>query len=244
MGSAGCGRALADATEQWVAKTLDVGGTMREYFVYLPAGYDSERPYPVVYQFHGCSNNADRQNNNPPVHDYSGSNAIVIRGKAVADCWDTAADGTGVALFDALVPEVESTWCADPARRFATGYSGGSFMTHRLACVRGDVLHGVASIAGGQAGNNCVGQVAALLIHDDTDGTVNITASEGARDRHLSNNNCDAQAATTPDDHPPCGAYAGCDADLPVTWCQTTGMGHSRQDSLSAPAFWAFLVKL
>jgi len=243
-GTEGCGEPLTDPTEQWVAKTVNAGGTERDYFVYLPASYDPQRPYPVVYQFHGCSGNPDKQNNNPPVQNHSGADAIHVRGRAIDNCWDNSANGTGVALFDALVPAVEAAYCADPDRRFATGYSSGAFMTHRLACNRGDMLRGVASIAGGLGGNNCVGQVAALLIHDDTDSTVNITASEQARDRHLTNNGCDAQAATSPTNHPPCEAYADCAPDYPVVWCQTTGQGHSRQDSLSAPAFWDFLAAL
>jgi len=244
VGSEGCGQAAADVTETWVAKTVDVGGTTREWFVWLPSGYDPQTPYPVVYQFHGCSGNVEKQNNNPPVQNESGPLAIHVRGRAVDNCWDSTANGTDVAFFDALVSEVEATWCADVDRRFATGYSSGAFMTHRLACDRGDVLRGVASIAGGTAGNGCAGKVAALLIHDDTDPQVNISASESARDRHLTNNGCDAGAPTTPGNYAPCEVYAGCDAGYPVVWCETTGQGHSRQDALSAPAFWDFLGSL
>lgn len=244
VGTEGCGQPLSDSTEQWVAKTVDVDGAPRDYFVYLPAGYDASRPYPVVYQFHGCSGNVDKQNNHPPVQDYAGGEAIHIRGRAVGDCWDTAADGTGVAFFDAVVPEVEATWCADSDRRFATGYSSGSFMSHRLSCVRGDMLRGVATIAGGVAGQSCVDRTAALLIHDEDDTTVNISTSEQARDRHLASNGCDAQAPTTPGDHPPCEVYADCDPGYPVVWCQTSGNDHGRQDSLSAPAFWDFIGAL
>lgn len=244
IGSDGCGRAAADPTEEWVPKTIDVGGTTREYFVYLPPGYDAAHPYAVVYQFHGCSGGANKQDNNPPVQNQSGAEAIHVRGRAVEDCWDIAANGPDVQFFDALLAEVEATWCADVDRRFATGYSSGAFMTHRLSCDRGDVLRGVASIAGGIAGNDCVGQTAALLIHDDTDPTVGISASVGARDRHLANNGCDAAAPTTPFEPSPCVEYAGCDAGYPVVWCQTTGQGHSRQDGISAPAFWTFLSAL
>ena len=80
--------------------------------------------------------------------------------------------------FDAMVGAIESRFCADPDRRFATGYSSGAFMSHRLACVRGDVLRGVATIGGGQGGRDCSGIVGALLIHDQDDGTVRIRASE------------------------------------------------------------------
>lgn len=243
-GSAGCGMPATIATGTWVEQSLDVDGTARVYFVWLPEGYDPSRAYPIDYQFHGCSDSATRETNNVPVQRESGSDAIHVRGRALGRCWDTAPAGPDVAFFDALVPAVEGSFCADPERRFATGYSGGAFMTHRLACIRGELLRGVATIAGGQAGRMCTGRVAALLIHDRGDATVNISASEGARDAYVEANGCDAAAARTPTDHPPCEAYAGCEAGLPVVWCETTGMNHARQDGLAAPAFWDFLSSL
>lgn len=240
-GSEGCGIAPTDATETWVPKSIDVAGTMRDYYVYLPAGYDPTRAYPVVYQFHGCSG-GEKQNNNVPVQDESGADAIHVRGRAVENCWDSSANGPDVAFFDAMVGAMEASYCADTKRRFATGYSSGSFMTHVLACVRSDVLRGVATIAGGQGGSNCPGKVAALLIHDANDNTVNISASVGARDSLLDRNGC--AETTTPYDPSPCIAYDGCEAGLPVVWCQTAGMDHSRQDGLAAPAFWKFLSAL
>ncbi len=239
MGSAGCGIALAEPTGEWNAKTISVDGATREYFVYLPAGYDPMRPYLVVYQFHGCSSSPDKENNNVPIQDESGGDAIIVRGRAVGDCWDNEAD---IAFFDAMVGAIESGYCADPERRMAAGYSSGAFMTHYLACVRGAELRGVASIAGGQSGSGCTGDVAALLIHDTDDGTVNISASEGARDQHLDANGC--TDATSPFDPSPCVEHQGCEAGLPVVWCQTSGNGHDRQDGLAAPAFWNFLSTL
>ena len=238
----GCGVVPGIPAGQWVERSLTVEGAARAYFVWLPDGYDPNHAYPVVYQFHGCSDN--RETNNVPVQSESGDAAIHVRGRAVDTCWDDAVDGSGVALFDAVVPAVEGDFCADSTRRFATGYSSGSFMVHRLACIRAHMLRGVATIAGGHGGSDCTGAVAALLIHDQDDTTVNISASEAARASHLERNGCDVDATRTPTDHPPCEAYAGCTAGLPVVWCQTAGMGHSRQDSLAAPAFWDFLSAL
>jgi polyhydroxybutyrate depolymerase len=242
VGTDGCGVALAEPTEEWVAKTIDVGGVTRDYFVYLPPGYDAERRYTVVYQFHGCSGDPNRENNNVPVQDASAGDAIVVRGRAVENCWDTSQDGPDVAFFDAMVGAIEGAYCADPERRMAAGYSSGSFMTHLLACSRGAELRGVASIAGGQTGSNCTGDVAALLIHDIGDPTVNISASVGARDQYLAANGCgDTTEAFEP---APCLSYQGCEAGLPVVWCETTGQGHGRQDGLAAPAFWNFFSSL
>lgn len=240
--TSGCGIDPGIDTGEWVERSVSAGGTTRVYFVWLPEGYDPDRAYPVVYQFHGCSDN--RESNNVPVQNESGGDAIHVRGRAIDRCWDTAPDGADVAFFDALVPEIERNFCVDTTRRFATGYSSGSFMAHRLACVRGNLLRGVATIAGGQSGTGCTGSVAALLIHDADDTTVNISASESARDSHLERNGCDPVAARTPTDPPPCEQYSGCDSGLPVVWCQTSGQDHSRQDSLAAPAFWSFLSAL
>lgn len=241
-GTAGCGISVTDPAGQWSPKTVDVSGTTRSYFVYLPPGYDPTRPYPVVYQFHGCSGSVDKESNNVPIETQSAGDAIIVRGRAVDNCWDTSANGPDVAFFDAMVVAVEGGYCADTTHRLIAGYSSGSFMTHVLACIRGSELRGVASIAGGQTGSSCTGKVAALLIHDADDPTVNISASLGARDQYLAANGCGT--TTTAFDPAPCVTYDGCNAGLPVVWCQTSGKGHDRQDALAAPAFWNFFFKL
>lgn len=242
-GSAGCGTSTSVKTGEYVQQAnLDVEGASREWFLYLPPGYDPTRAYPVVYQFHGCSGSADKQNNNVPIEKHSGGDAIIVRGRAVGNCWDSGGNSPDVAFFDALVSTVEAGFCADTNRRFAAGYSSGAFMTHALACARGDKLRGVASIAGGQTGGNCTGDVAALLIHDTGDPTVGISASEGARDQNLAANGCGM--TTQPFDPSPCVRYDGCEAENPVVWCETTGKGHDRQDGLAGPAFWNFLSTL
>lgn len=235
-GTAGCGKPSTVAAETWVMRQA-MG---RPYFIRIPAGYDPTRPYQIVYQQHGCSSSANRETNNVPLEGQSGANAILVRGRAAADCWDTNANGVDIPYWDAMVADVEATWCVDAARRFATGYSSGSFMTHRLACLRGDMLRGIATIAGGQAEGACKGPIGALLIHDLNDNTVNISASIAARDSHRTRNGCGT--TTTPTAMAPCVAYDGC--GKPVVWCQTTGKDHSRQDALAAPIFWDFLSKL
>lgn len=242
--SAGCGMATSAAPATWVEETVTVIGANRPYFVYLPTGYDPSRAYPIIYQLHGCSDSATPEDNNVPVHRETGADAIVVRGRAAMRCWNTNESGVDVAYFDAMLEAAESTFCVDTERRFVSGYSSGSFMTHALACTHGSLFRGVATIAGGQAGRMCTGDVAALLIHDLNDGTVNISASEGARDNHAMRNGCDVSATRTPTADPPCEAYAGCDPGLPVVWCQTTGEDHSRQDALAAPIFWNFFSSL
>ena len=242
-GSAGCGMANAIATNQYVQRTIMVGGTPRSYVVRVPAGYDPQRRYPVVYQQHGCSGATDRESNNVPVHAQAAGNAIIVRGRAAGMCWDTAAAGVDVAFWDAMVAEVEATWCIDTTKRYLTGYSSGAFMTHRLGCIRADKIRAIATIAGGQAeSGSCTGTVAAAVIHDVNDGTVNVSASVAARDSLLARNGCGM--TTTPTNHSPCVEYGGCAAGKPVVWCQTSGRNHDRQDAFAGPVFWDFFEGL
>jgi len=244
IGTAGCNKPSTIAEKAYVMRSITVGGGSRDYFIRLPMGYDPTKPYPVIYQQHGCSSGANRETNNVPLDNQVGTSAIIVRGKAAGQCWDTATTGPDIPYWDAMVADVEATWCIDAAKRYATGYSSGSFMTHRLGCLRADKLRGFATIAGGQAESNCPATVGALLIHDANDNTVNISASIAARDSLLTRNGCDKTTAPTPTDHPPCVAYSGCASGKPVVWCQTSGKDHDRQDALAAPIFWDFLSKL
>lgn len=240
-GGAGCGDAPSIALGAWVEQSVSVSGEgARPYFVRLPNGYDPDTPYPVVYQLHGCSSDADREANNVPVENASGDEAIHVRGRAADNCWDNTTD---VPYFDAMVAEIEATYCTDPDRRLLAGYSSGAFFAHRLGCIRGDLIRGIATIAGGSPGNACTGQVAVLQIHDVNDGTVVISpGAYNTRDFWREANGC--EMSSSPTDDPPCVEYAGCDAAHPVVWCETTGMGHNRQDGFAAPLFWSFLSSL
>ncbi len=239
--SAGCGETTAIAEGTWTPQTLMVDTAERAYQVYLPNGYDPATAYPIVYQFHGCNSNPVHEDNNVPVHASSGDQAIFVRGRASGDCWDNNADD---AFTAALFAHIEGTLCVDTSRRFASGYSSGSYYTNHLACVDATRFAGVATIAGGPGGGDCMGSVPALLIHDTNDNTVKLPQGEAARAIYLTQNGCDAQAATTSVEPEPCVSYAGCDEGMPVVWCQTAGQDHSRQDALAGPAFWGFFQSL
>ena len=238
-GSAGCNHSSSLTPGVWVEQILDVGGTARVYDVRAPDGYNASRPYPVVYQFHGCSN--ARETDNPPLENVAGSDAILVRPRAVDICWAQGINSPDVALFDALIPVIERSLCADPARRFVTGYSSGASLSQTLACVRADRIRAVATIAGEFPGSSCGGPVAAFLVHDRDDPSVDISEGEALRDQFAVRNRCDVSQPRQSVAPPPCERYVGCAAGDPVVWCETSGQGHDRQDAFIVPAFWDFL---
>jgi poly(3-hydroxybutyrate) depolymerase len=213
------------------------GSANRPYSVYLPNDYDSMRPYPVIVLLHGCGSGT----NNLPMERQTGTDAILIRGTGSASgtCWDSSATGADVQFFDAMVSDVKARFCTDTKRFFAVGYSSGSWLANQLGCIRADVLRGLGTVTGGNPGvRNCTGPIAQMFVHDEDDMDNQISGGISARDRLLMQNNC--TMTTMPQDPSPCVRYQGCDPGYPVVWCQTTGKGHDRQDSLAAPAFWNF----
>jgi polyhydroxybutyrate depolymerase len=242
MGSMGCGMAVTQTARQWVEATpLDVSGAMRRWWTYLPNNYDPMRRYPVVYLFHGCGN----ETNNVAMQNVVGENAILVRGKAVSDCWVTDTNSADVAFFDALVTAFEGRYCADTTRRFAVGYSSGSWLINTLECVRGGVLRAAASVAGGSPRrNSCTGPtLARLFVHDADDMDNDISGSITERDRLLTANGCNATAMPVPEDPAPCARYQGCMPGVPVIWCETMGQGHARQDTLAGAAAWGLFTE-
>jgi polyhydroxybutyrate depolymerase len=86
--------------------------------------------------------------------------------------------GRDLALFDALVAQLERRGCADPKRIYATGFSNGGFFSNLLGCLRGARLAAIAPIGGGgpfPGNQRCPGpMVPTLIIHGLRDRVVPI----------------------------------------------------------------------
>jgi polyhydroxybutyrate depolymerase len=54
-----------------------------------------------------------------------------------------------------LVTKLESDYCIDPKRVFATGFSNGAMMSYRLACEASDTFAAVAAVAGAVTIDDC-----------------------------------------------------------------------------------------
>jgi poly(3-hydroxybutyrate) depolymerase len=107
-----------------------------------------------------------------------------------------------------------------------------------------------AVTTGGEPDNNppCNGPVAAIWIHDLTDGQNPISGNLSALARVLKMNGCTGSPTATwnpdPTNYPAigtvCKQYTACPATHPVVFCTTTGIGHLDQHELAIPAFTDF----
>jgi len=225
--------------------TLNVGGDNRQWWVWLPTGYDPMRAYPVVFTLHGCGG----PSNFIPMQEETGSDAIVVRGTGADDgCWTYGGEGDDVQFFDAMLVALQAQYCMDTSRVFSMGYSSGAWMTNTLECTRGDKLRATGTLSGGRAGNgsNCKGKFARATVHDLDDPT-NPFDTQGADDelaRVLAQNHCNTELPPIMEPPAPCARYQGCDAGYPVIACRTEGEGHNRQDDLAMEAFWKLFSSL
>jgi poly(3-hydroxybutyrate) depolymerase len=242
---------------------MTIEGNPAPYIVTLPSGYDTSRPWPLVFGFHG----RNRTHTDCQATDCVGFRtamedaAVLVYMKSLGG---TGWDGEGerelnVAFFSAMLDELNTNYCIDPRRVFAAGTSSGANFTNILACRFGDRLRGVAPVAGHvleQEG--CRGQVAPLVIHGIDDYHVSFAGGIEARDTYLSWNGCEATSVpdvsgahesvvTTPESHQ-CVLYQGCDPDYPVVWCEHSEGGYDGSThgwpSFGGQTIWEFFREL
>jgi poly(3-hydroxybutyrate) depolymerase len=239
--SAGCGQA------EWPAagnQTMDVDGTMREYITKVPANYDPNKPYRLVFAWHGLGGTAMSI-----AGGFSGGyyglataqrwadEAIFIAGQGLPTMGaDGAAGGAGwpnsggrdVAFTRKMIEWATSEYCIDRTRIFSTGMSYGGIMSNTIGCELGDMLRAIAPIAGSGprafGGRMCVGQPAAWITHGNMDEVVSFMSGQGSRDHWVMANHCTMD--TMPVTPEMCVAYQGCDPGHPVHWCEFSG-GHT-----------------
>jgi poly(3-hydroxybutyrate) depolymerase len=237
--SAGCGKSGgAPGLQQ---KSITVGGVNRVYRVFVPAAYDSAVPTRLVFVFHGLGGDGNLIRSYFGFEAEAAGHALFVYPDGLPIASQNNQTGwamTDLAFFDAMVGEISSAYCVDPARIFAAGHSFGGYMSNLVGCTRGTVVRAIAPVSGGLAGGACDHPVAAWIAHGDNDQTVPQSEGIAARDRWRTENGCAATTHAT--DPAPCVAYDGCSAGHPVTWCSFAG-GHYPLPTFTKLAIWNFL---
>jgi polyhydroxybutyrate depolymerase len=236
--SAGCGSSVTTSTCSTAGSTcsMQVDGTTRTYYLQLPSGYTSSKPYPVVFQFHWLGGTAEEA---LTAYNISSGlpNAIYITPQGLVGASPTSdAGATGWANTDnedieftsALLAKAEAEYCVDQARVFSVGFSYGGMMSYAIGLELGSVFRAIAPMSGAlyddYTPDNHSHPIAMWGAHGTQDTFVPTADGRAARDKILAEDNCGTQ--TTPVAPSPCVAYQGCETGYPVTWCEWDG-GHA-----------------
>ena len=155
-------------------------GGLRTALVHVPASYDASKATMLVLNFHGLlePNTLQEQvSHMSAAADQRGFIVVYPEGLAgvaglswdAGSCCGNTADDMG--FIRDLVTRLESEYCIDPKRVFATGLSNGAMMSYRLACEASDVFAAVAPVAGAVVTKTCTPQrpVPILAFHGTGD---------------------------------------------------------------------------
>lgn len=239
--SAGCGKAPTLASG---SRTIQSGSQNRSYMIRIPANYDRNHPYPVVFAFHwngGSMNDVDGGGTSGYTWSYYGlrekadnsTNAkmIFIAPQGIGNGWANSG-GQDLALVDELLKLAKGDLCVDTTRVFSMGFSYGGGMTYAIACSRAKSFRAAAVYAGAQLSGCTDGTqpIAYIGFHGLRDQTTRIDGGRTLRDRFVRNNSCPAQTVPEPAANSlqhVCTSYTGCHSAYPVRWCAFDGAGHS-----------------
>lgn len=141
------------------------GGSSREYIIDIPADYDPNKPYRLIFSWHQAYG-SDTGNAVGQYPAFQGPNfdaknyaffglrresaaanqpAIFIAPQGIGNFpWDYARD---VVLFDDLLALVDKNLCIDDSRVFTTGFSFGAMMSYALSNGRPSKLRGAVTMA-------------------------------------------------------------------------------------------------
>jgi polyhydroxybutyrate depolymerase len=249
------GKAAQPIDAEW---ELAWDGETRVARVHVPASYDPSARAPLVLNFHGYAMNAGWQAEVTGYEQHADAEGFVvvhaeglgvIQGWNAGDCCGTpaATDADDVGFVSALLDRLEDELCIDADRIYASGFSNGGFLSHRLACEIAPRLAAIASVSGVMGIDDCSPgrPVPVLAFHGTSDLTVPYDGSvvlgfesvadtmEGWRVR----NGCSDQVTdtfATGDAH--CERFVSCELGADVELCTLAGDGHQWPGGVAIPA--------
>ncbi|MGJ8661231.1 MAG: alpha/beta hydrolase family esterase, partial [Bacteroidota bacterium] len=171
---------------QLTTQTINIGGVTRNYYKYLPVGYQATENLPVVFILHGLGSNAFQmtQAGFSLIADTARIIAIYPDGLQNAGgqtAWNNgtllSSSADDITFFNKMMDEMILNQNANPARIYVTGFSMGGIMTHHLACALNNRIAAIGPMAGTMSTpdiNTCVPSYATPVIHlhGTADGTV------------------------------------------------------------------------
>jgi polyhydroxybutyrate depolymerase len=224
-------------------RELTSGGRMRSYRLFVPPNVASGTRLPLVFDLHGTGGKAAGWAKE------SGFEALAAReGFAVATLqaedsrWNVPVftpRADDVQYVSDVIDHISARSCIDPARVYATGFSGGGRMSSLLGCRLNDRIAAIAPVGGLRWTGPCPGRaVPVLTVHGLADMT---NPYEGHGDRGgewvesvpealagwASHNRCQPKLVQDAQPGPLQSLrYAGCAGGAEVRLLRIDGMAH------------------
>jgi len=246
-----------------VEQQMTSGGKPRTYRLFVPQGFSNRTRLPLVLDLHASGGTAAGQAKTSGFEGVGAREGFVVAtlqadgGRWNVPITDSRADD--VAYVSDVIDHLSATVCIDPARIYATGFSGGGRMASLLACRLNTRVAAIAPMAALRWPGPCEGRPVPILTFHGLADTQNPYAgqAEGRGAEWLESvpdalaswarhNRCNAEAIL----EDPAGPlstmrYAGCGNDAEVRLVRIDGLGHSwaRQEIDATAAMWDFFKR-
>jgi polyhydroxybutyrate depolymerase len=226
--------------------SITSSGEMREFRIHVPPGYDGKTPVALLIGLHGYTHTIDTFINTTHYReavDKRGMIAVFPKGVApfgvpgwnAGTCCGTASSQNtpDVQFMRDMVARLEQDYCIDPKRIFASGFSNGGMLSHRLACEFSDRIAAIGAVSGTMAIEPCIPKraVPILHIHGTSDIIVPYNNSIGSQtvpqtiDGWVARNFCQPEKSVVySKGTATCEQYAQCNADVQL--CTIEGGSH------------------
>jgi polyhydroxybutyrate depolymerase len=260
MSSAGC----ATTTLRNATLSLSVGGFTRTVIVHRPKSLDST-PLSLVLNLHGSGSTALEQ------EEFTDMNSTAnVDGFIVAYPQALIPDGSGfdwnvpnvplvggrtvpahaandITFLTSLVKILENKYCIDPARVYATGFSGGAREVSQLACDDSTLFAAVAPVSGIRRPLPCATKraVPVLSFHGSADPVDpfnghgqkywTYSVATGAKD-WASQDDCQSAKTSSPSKNVKLTVYGACANGATVKLYEIKGEGHEWPGGPPLPA--------
>jgi phospholipase/carboxylesterase len=142
--------ARASPVGLWSLRSDNAGSS--EGYLYIPAGYRTETPAPLVLLLHGAGE--DARDGLAQLRGQADEPGIILL--ALSSCgptWDSILDrgryGSDIAAIDRALDHSFSRWAVDPSRVGIGGYSDGASYALSLGLANGDLFSHVLAFSPG-----------------------------------------------------------------------------------------------
>jgi polyhydroxybutyrate depolymerase len=235
--------------------TLMRDGTQRKVTVYAPRDYDGKKPLPLIVDFHPLLTSVESYGGISTWDDTVDTNQfIVAMPQGIQNSWNVGPCCTESRTVDdvgyarEVVKKLKADGCIDEKRIYATGFSNGGGMSHKLACDAADVFAAVAPSAFDLVEEmTCKPSrpISVFMKRGTSDNIVpysggastpptfyrldpiHFLGAQGTFKRWGELNQCTDTPADTGGN---CKTYAQCAAGVKVTLCTAQGGGHEAND--------------
>lgn len=156
--SMGCGKQSPIKPGTSVTQTIFFGGITRSYLLHIPLGYRDTIGQALVLNFHGHGSSALQQEYRTGFSTLADTYDVIVAypqgvvGPDLHTGWDTGPlwnpSADDVLFVSDLLNHLQATWCINPHRIYATGFSNGGGMTNVLACELAGRIAAFASVSG------------------------------------------------------------------------------------------------